>query len=704
MTEANDLAEKQKTDQFAAQTPSKGIFLKQYYLGCLAHASYLIADEASGTAIVVDPQRDIQQYLDDAQQLGFNIRHVFLTHFHADFLAGHLELRDRCGADIRLGSQAKAEYTFVPMKDGDTLDLPGLRLQVLETPGHTIESISILVFDLTTDPTKPYAVLTGDTLFIGDVGRPDLRASLGWTAQQLSHHLYNSLHNKLLPLPDETLVYPAHGAGSLCGKNLSSDTVSTLGEQRRFNYALQPMSEEDFTRIVTADQPDAPAYFTFDAILNTRERPTLDTTLERVLHPIDLDEVLAMGNAGAQILDVRDASEYAKGHLAGSLNIGLGGQYATWAGTILDSTKPIVIIAEPGREQEAALRLGRIGFDHIKGYLRNGMEALAKRQDLVWSTERVSAPMLAEELSSTNPPLVIDIRTPREWSARTSRPQHQSPAVPTPASHQRSPPRPQNRSPLRRRLPLLHRGQHPQPVRHHQSHRTRRRHSSMAVSKASGHHELSDPSSHQLQIIRLIRNRPIPELPNNLRPLQKEDPLHLVSIFLDRPDPVLEDRPLQPPQPHRRLQQRQRRMHPRQGKHRHLINLRLRIAHPLHIADPVIIKERLRPLRRPQMHKHRPHTPPRQLPLQLRNIADRLPAERTPKVSQKHQQHRRSLRQRQQIRTRLRMNRGQRPRHIIRGIDQSTCHKPRPLPEGSNRPEVYMRALPLILNPTSSNQ
>ena len=393
------------------------MFLKQYYLGCLAHASYLIADQVSRTAIVVDPQRDIQQYLDDAQQLGFTIRHVFLTHFHADFLAGHLELRDRCGADIRLCAQAKAEYKFVPMKDGDTLDLPGLRLQILETPGHTIESISILAFDLQKIPNKPYAVLTGDTLFIGDVGRPDLRASLGWTAQQLSHHLYNSLHNKLLPLPDETLIYPAHGAGSLCGKNLSSDTVSTLGEQRRFNYALQPMSEEDFTRIVTVDQPDAPAYFAYDAILNTRERPTLDTTLKQVLQPVDLDEVLVMGNAGAQLLDVRDASEYSKGHLAGSINIGLGGQYATWAGTVLDSARPIVIIAEPGREQEAALRLGRIGFDHIKGYLRDGMQALAKRQDLVWSTNRVSAPMLADELSSTNPPLIIDIRTPREWSA-----------------------------------------------------------------------------------------------------------------------------------------------------------------------------------------------------------------------------------------------------------------------------------------------
>jgi hydroxyacylglutathione hydrolase len=393
-----------------------GIVLKQYYLGCLAHASYLIADRASRTAIVVDPQRDIQQYLDDAEKLGVQIRHVFLTHFHADFLAGHLELRDRCGADIRLGSQAKAEYKFIPMKDGDTLDLPGLHLQVLETPGHTIESISILVFDLAKSDDKPYAVLTGDTLFIGDVGRPDLRASLGWSANQLGGYLYDSVH-KLLTLPDETLVYPAHGAGSLCGKNLSSDTVSNLGEQRRFNYALQPMSKEEFIRIVTADQPDAPAYFTYDAILNTRERPTLDATLDQALHPVDLDEVLALGNAGAQILDVREAAEYAKGHLAGSINIGLGGQYATWAGTILDTTRPIVIIAEPGREQEAALRLGRIGFDHIKGYLRNGMEALAKRQDLVWTTERVSAPMLAEELASPNPPLIVDIRTPREWSS-----------------------------------------------------------------------------------------------------------------------------------------------------------------------------------------------------------------------------------------------------------------------------------------------
>lgn len=394
------------------------MILKQYYLGCLAHASYLLGDETTSTGIVVDPQRDIQQYLADAEKFGLQIRHVFLTHFHADFVAGHLELRDRCGATIHLGSRAQAEYAFVPMKDGDTLEFPGLRLQILETPGHTIESISILVFDLHKDPANPYAVLTGDTLFIGDVGRPDLRASLGWTANDLGAHLYDSLHDKLLPLPDETLVYPAHGAGSLCGKQLSSDTVSSLGDQRRLNYALQPMTKEQFIRLVTADQPDAPAYFTYDAILNTRERATLDKNLEQVLHPIDLDEVLRMGDAGAQILDVRDPAEYAKGHVAGSLNIGLGGQYATWAGTLLDRAKPIVIIAEPGREQEAALRLGRIGFDHVKGYLRGGMEALAGRPDLVWPTERLSAPMVAEELKGEDSPLVLDIRNPREWATR----------------------------------------------------------------------------------------------------------------------------------------------------------------------------------------------------------------------------------------------------------------------------------------------
>ncbi len=394
------------------------MFLKQYYLGCLAHASYLLGDESTSAAIVVDPQRDVQQYLDDARERGFSIRHVFLTHFHADFIAGHLELRDRCGATIHLGAQARAEYAFTPMHDGDTLEFPDLRVQVLETPGHTIESISLLVSD-GRNPRHPYAVLTGDTLFIGDVGRPDLRASLGWSAADLGARLYRSLHQKLLLLPDETLVYPAHGAGSLCGKNLSRETVSTIGEQRRFNYALQPMSEEQFVALITADQPDAPAYFTFDAVLNTRERATLEHTLEEVLRPMDLEEFLHTVAAGAQILDVRHPDTFARAHLAGSLNIGLDGQFATWAGTILDPERPIVLVADAGREPEAATRLGRIGFDRIQGYLHGGMTALAQQPELLVSAERmVPADLSGGLATASGGPLVLDVRTPGEWASK----------------------------------------------------------------------------------------------------------------------------------------------------------------------------------------------------------------------------------------------------------------------------------------------
>lgn len=406
------------------------MILKQYYLGCLAHASYLLGDEESGTAIVVDPQRDIEQYLADAERFGLTIRHVFLTHFHADFVAGHLELRDQCGATIHLGARAEAEYAFEAMKDGDALEFPGMRLQVLETPGHTVESISILVFDLHKEAAKPYAVLTGDTLFIGDVGRPDLRASLGWSAQDLGALLYDSLHNKLLTLRDEVLIYPAHGAGSLCGKKLSSDTVSTLGEQRRFNYALKPMTKEEFVRLVTADQPEAPPYFTYDAVVNAREHATLGRNLEQALRALSLDEALGMAAEGAQVLDVRDGAKFAKGHLVGSINIGLGGQYATWAGTVLDRARPIVIVADPGGEQEAAVRLGRIGFDQVKGYLQGGMSALADRADLLRTTNRASVLIAAEDVAGATPPVVLDVRTPGEWSA-----EHVAGSVNLPLSH-----------------------------------------------------------------------------------------------------------------------------------------------------------------------------------------------------------------------------------------------------------------------------
>lgn len=393
------------------------MILKQYYLGCLAHASYLIADEETGNAAVVDPQRDIDEYVRDAERQKLRIRHVFLTHFHADFVAGHLELRDRVGAKIHIGARGEAEYAFTPMKDGDTLSLGSVRLTVLETPGHSPESISILVHDLRRDEKKPYAVLTGDTLFIGDVGRPDLRASLGWSAADLGSLLYDSLHKKLLPLPDETLVYPAHGAGSLCGKNLSKDTVSTMGIQRQFNYALAPMTREKFIELVTTDQPDAPEYFTYDAILNTKERSTLEKSLAKSLKPMTLAQALAMRDTGAQIVDVRDVAEFEAAHMAGAVNIGLGGSFATWAGTLLDRGKPIVILAEPGREEEAATRLARIGFDHVAGYIENAMMALETHAELIESTERITALNLSERLKAGDPPAVVDVRTPAEWKA-----------------------------------------------------------------------------------------------------------------------------------------------------------------------------------------------------------------------------------------------------------------------------------------------
>jgi glyoxylase-like metal-dependent hydrolase (beta-lactamase superfamily II)/rhodanese-related sulfurtransferase len=396
------------------------MLLKQYYLGCLAHASYLIADEATGTAVVVDPQRNIDHYLQDATQHGWQIRYVFLTHFHADFLAGHLELRDRVGATVCLGAQAQADYAFTPFKDGDTLEFGRVRLEILETPGHTPEAICILVYDLLQDAHHPHAVLTGYTLFIGDVGRPDLMASVGRSATELAGMLYESLHQKLLALPDATLVYPAHGAGSMCGKNLSSDTVSTLGTQRRWNYALQPMSKEAFVALVTADQPEAPAYFAYDAMLNRHERPTLSQTLHRVLRPLGLDEVGQQQKAGAQVLDARPPVDYARQHLTGSVNIGLSGAYATWAGTVLEPQQPIVLVAEPGHEEEAAMRLGRIGFDHVVGYLAGGAQTLAARPELVRSTERLSPDDLAAQLAAPTPPLVVVAFLPHEIHSVTN--------------------------------------------------------------------------------------------------------------------------------------------------------------------------------------------------------------------------------------------------------------------------------------------
>ncbi len=408
------------------------MFFQRYYLSCLAHASYMIADEKTKIAAVVDPQRDIDQYLEDAATHGFQIKYVFLTHFHADFVAGHIELRDKAGAKIYLGDKARAEYEFMPVKDGDVVEFGKVRLGVLDTPGHTPEGISLLVYDLNKSDRDPHAVLTGDTLFIGDVGRPDLLASIGVTADELADMLYDSLHTKLLMLPDETLVYPAHGAGSMCGKNLSDEAVSTIGDQRRYNYALQPMSREEFKRIVTAEQPEVPDYFVHDAILNRQDRQSLHQAMQESLKPLDLEEVLELQANGAQVVDARDAADFAGAHLARAINVGLDGKYATWCGTVLDKTKPIVVVAEEGREEEAIMRLGRIGFDQVKGYLEHGPNALGPRPEVVGVTHRITAQALSERLQETEQPLVVDIRTEKEWQAS-----HIEDSVNIPLSHLR---------------------------------------------------------------------------------------------------------------------------------------------------------------------------------------------------------------------------------------------------------------------------
>jgi glyoxylase-like metal-dependent hydrolase (beta-lactamase superfamily II)/rhodanese-related sulfurtransferase len=390
------------------------VILRPFYLSCLAHASYLLADERTKTAVVVDPQRDVDEYIAEARTLGVEIRHVMLTHFHADFVAGHLELRDRCGATIHLGARAEADYAFAPLRDGARLEWGSLGVGVLETPGHTPEGVTLLVYDLDADPKTPKAALTGDTLFIGDVGRPDLMASAGVTAEELGGMLYESLTKKLMTLPDATLIYPAHGAGSMCGKSLSNERVSTIGEQKRYNYALKARSREEFIRLVTADQAEAPAYFAHDADMNKRERPTLDAGLAAALKALSPADVESLTGAGAQILDVRDPADYCGAHWRGALNVGLDGKFATWAGSVLDRARPAVVITEPGRERETVTRLARVGFDRIAGVLAGGMASLAARPDLVEETPRLTARALSEIMTAPNPPLVLDVRTDAE--------------------------------------------------------------------------------------------------------------------------------------------------------------------------------------------------------------------------------------------------------------------------------------------------
>ena len=383
----------------------------QYYLDCLSQASYLIGDEASGEAVIVDPRRDVADYLQDAAAQGLTIVGVLNTHFHADFVSGHLELARESGAWIGYGSAAQADFEVRHFADGERLSLGEVTLEIMHTPGHTPESISVLVYEHADDQVA-YAVLTGDALFIGDVGRPDLLASIGFTADELGRMLYDTIQRKLMGLPDEVRVFPAHGAGSACGKNLSTEKQSTIGEQRRTNYACQPMSEEAFLAVVTEGQPSAPSYFVYNAVLNRQGRETLKVGGSiPALSDADVDAALA---AGAILTDARSNAEFASAHRKGSINIPADGRLAETVGTVLSPEDRVVIIAPEGTEQEVATRFARIGYDHVLGYVADPEAHFLAHEDDMRRASRLTVDGADHAVASLADLQFIDIRNPGE--------------------------------------------------------------------------------------------------------------------------------------------------------------------------------------------------------------------------------------------------------------------------------------------------
>jgi glyoxylase-like metal-dependent hydrolase (beta-lactamase superfamily II) len=386
------------------------MYFEQFYLGCLAHASYLLASE--GEAVVVDPQRDVELYLNAAAEHGVTIRHIFESHLHADFVSGHQELAARTGAKIYIGAQAGATFPHVPVRDGFELKFGKASIRVLATPGHTPESICLVVTD-EEKSRSPWAVLTGDTLFIGDVGRPDL--SPRHTPAQLAGMLYDSLHSKLLALPDTVLVYPAHGAGSLCGKNMRAERSSTIGTERLTNYALQIKSREEFVTQLTSNLPARPEYFLKDAEINRTGAAALSELAPlRAIAPAELH---SMVDAGEIALDVRAGDEFATGHVPGSVNIALSGQFASWAGTVLGlSAHPVLIAGSDAQLEEARLRLARVGIESLDGYLEGGLAAWKDSGFPVATISQMSVAELDGRLRSRGVQ-VLDVRREPEWDA-----------------------------------------------------------------------------------------------------------------------------------------------------------------------------------------------------------------------------------------------------------------------------------------------
>src|SRR5215207_3376864 len=386
------------------------MYFKQFYLACLAHASYLIG--SNGEAVVVDPQRDVDEYLAEASANGLQIKYVIETHLHADFVSGHQEIAARTGAQIIFGEKAGVQFSHRAVRDGEEIRMGGVTLRFIETPGHTPEGICVLVTD-TQNRNEPPKLLTGDTLFIGDVGRPDLAGGKGYTPQMMAEMMYDSLHGKLLKLPDEVEVYPAHGAGSMCGRNMSKETSSTIGEQRNFNYALKQMSKEDFVTMMTADLPEAPVYFPKDAEINrSGARGLSELQPPEALTP---QQVVSMRDDGHVLLDVRSAVDFGAAHVPGSINIGLAGQFAMWSGSLIPLNAAIVVVADTGAQvDESVVRLARVGIENVKGYLDGGIQSWREARLPVASIEQVSVAQLNERLAESEVQ-IVDVRRPAEY-------------------------------------------------------------------------------------------------------------------------------------------------------------------------------------------------------------------------------------------------------------------------------------------------
>ena len=386
------------------------MYFKQFYLACLAHASYLIGSH--GEAAVVDPQRDVDEYLAEASAQGLRIKYVIETHLHADFVSGHREIAARTGAEIVFNEKAGVQFAHRAVREGEEIRIGTVVLKFMETPGHTPEGICILVTD-TEAPGEPQKLLTGDTLFIGDVGRPDLAGGKGYTPQTMAGMMYDSLHGKLLQLPDEVEVYPAHGAGSMCGKNMSKETSSTIGEQRKFNYALRPMSKDEFVTMMTADLPEAPVYFPKDAEINRSGARGLSEI--QPPSPLSPQQVSDLQQQDHILLDVRSATDFGAAHVPGSMNIGLGGQFAMWAGSLIPLNAAIVVIADTTAQvDESVVRLARVGIENVKGYLEGGVESWRAAGLPVDAIEQVTVTQLKEQMANGDLQ-ILDVRRPGEY-------------------------------------------------------------------------------------------------------------------------------------------------------------------------------------------------------------------------------------------------------------------------------------------------